>query len=327
MATAASDFELFDNPTDGITRVAFHPTNSDILLSTSWDGNVYLHNVRANRTRAKLGTGAALLDGCFSQRDPTTTCFAGGLMGTVCKLDVHNYKTVVLGKHDGAVKAVQHCVGNNLVVSGSWDATCRFWDPNSNSLAATHRIDLPDKVYAMDLSKDLLLVAMANRQVYLFDTRRPDTPMQRRESSLKYQTRCIAFFPDATGFVIGSVEGRVGVEYVDADDAIQQQKYAFKCHREPCAGATPQDQPRELVYPVNAVAFHPTYGTFATGGSDGVVSVWDAKQRKRVKQLSPKYPSSIASLSFSHDGQYLAVASSYMFEQGEREYHYMFVCS
>ena len=46
----------------------------------------------------------------------------------------------------------------------------------------------------------------------------------------------------------------------------QENKYAFKCHRK-----------GDQVFPVNAMAFHPVYGTFATGGCDkvcvGVVGV------------------------------------------------------
>jgi hypothetical protein len=38
-------------------------------------------------------------------------------------------------------------------------------------------------------------------------------PMQRRESSLKSQTRCIRCMPDGAGYVLTSVEGRVAVEY------------------------------------------------------------------------------------------------------------------
>ena len=60
------------------------------------------------------------------------------------------------------------------------------------------------------------------------------------------------------------------------------------------------------------------HGTFSTGGCDGMVNVWDWQNKKRLRQF-PKYPSSIASLSFSHDGKYLAVASSYTFEEGEKE--------
>jgi cell cycle arrest protein BUB3 len=60
------------------------------------------------------------------------------------------------------------------------------------------------------------------------------------------------------------------------------------------------------------------YGTFASGGGDGVVNVWDGFNKKRLRQYS-KYPSSIASMSFNSDGTYLAIASSYTFEEGEKE--------
>lgn len=39
----------------------------------------------------------------------------------------------------------------------------------------------------------------------------------------------------------------------------QARKYAFKCHRKAEDG-------KDVVYPVNAMSFHPRFGTFATGG-------------------------------------------------------------
>ena len=41
----------------------------------------------------------------------------------------------------------------------------------------------------------------------------------------------------------------------------------------------------DVVYPVNAMAFHEPYGTFATGGSDGVVNIWDGNNKKRLFQV------------------------------------------
>jgi cell cycle arrest protein BUB3 len=61
------------------------------------------------------------------------------------------------------------------------------------------------------------------------------------------------------------------------------------------------------------------YGTFATGGCDGFVNVWDGINKKRLYQYS-KYASSIAALSFSKDGHLLAVASSYTYEEGEKSH-------
>jgi hypothetical protein len=51
-------------------------------------------------------------------------------------------------------------------------------------------------------------------------TRTPSRP------SLKYQTRCIAAHPG--GYALGSVEGRVAMEYFDTSPEAQRAKYAFK---------------------------------------------------------------------------------------------------
>ena len=48
-------------------------------------------------------------------------------------------------------------------------------------------------------------------------------PEQERESSLRYQTRCVRCFPDATGFAISSIEGRIAMEYFDLSEAMQVQ--------------------------------------------------------------------------------------------------------
>jgi WD40 repeat protein len=72
----------------------------------------------------------------------------------------------------------------------------------------------------------------------------------------------------------------------------------------------------EQIYPVNAISFHGDYNTFATGGSDGLVNIWDGQNKKRLCQFH-KYPTSIASLAFSTDGSVLAIASSYMHEHTE----------
>lgn len=152
--------------------------------------------------------------------------------------------------------------------------------------------------------------------------------VQRRESSLKHQTRCIRCSADNTGYAQSSIEGRVAVEYFDPSEEVQKLKYAFKCHRTPLqSGVT-------TIYPVNAIAFHPRYvfnhkiafltnikslGTFATGGCDGIVNIWDGKNKKRIYHMQ-KFPTSVASLSFNSDGSLLAVASSYTFELGEKEH-------
>lgn len=97
--------------------------------------------------------------------------------------------------------------------------------------------------------------------------------------------------------------GRVAVEYFDPSAEVQKRKYAFKCHR------SKEPSGVELVYPVNSISFHYQHNTFATGGSDGFVNIWDGFNKKRLCQFH-KYPTCIASLSFCPDGSILAIASS-----------------
>lgn len=74
----------------------------------------------------------------------------------------------------------------------------------------------------------------------------------------------------------------------------------------------------EKIYPVNAISFHSVYNTFATGGSDGYVNIWDGFNKKRLCQFH-RYNTSITSLSFCHDGSALAIACSQLEESEEAE--------
>lgn len=50
-----------------------------------------------------------------------------------------------------------------------------------------------------------------------------------------------------------------------------------------------------------------------------MVSFWDYKSKKRVSQLTG-FPNAIASMDFNADGSKLAIASSYMYENGQQAY-------
>ena len=58
------------------------------------------------------------------------------------------------------------------------------------------------------------------------------------------------------------------------------------------------------------------YNTFASAGSDGTVSIWDHKLKKRLRQY-PKYNAAVPSVAFNCDGTKLAVGVSYTWDEGE----------
>lgn len=57
------------------------------------------------------------------------------------------------------------------------------------------------------------------------------------------------------------------------------------------------------------------YNTFASAGSDGTVSIWDHKSKKRLRQYS-KYSDAVNSIAFNSDGTRLAVGVSYNWDEG-----------
>jgi cell cycle arrest protein BUB3 len=161
----------------------------------------------------------------------------------------------------------------------------------------------------MDLMNHTLVVAMASRLFNIYDIRKMAPPVQERESSLRFMTRSLACMADGQGYATASTEGRIAVEYFDPSPAVQEKKYAFKCHRQTIDEI-------DHVWPVNALAFHPIYNTFASAGSDGTVSIWDHKVKKRLRQYQ-KYNNPIAALAFNCDGTKLGVGVSYTWDEGE----------
>ncbi|KAG2221048.1 hypothetical protein INT45_009706 [Circinella minor] len=308
MQDQSSQFEIADPPTDGITNITFSPTDSRLLLASSWDTTVRLYNVEENRLQTQVKHMGGILDTCFG--NDNNTAYHGGLEKKVTKLDLETSTEQEMGQHDLPVRCVRWSSETNNLYTGSWDKTLRVWDERSTEAVQKH--DLPQKVFSMDISNNRLVVAMANRQIFVYDIRNMTEPWQTCETTLRYMLKSIRCMPNGEGYACSSIEGRVALEFFDMSPEQQARKYAFKSHRQ-----TINDT--EVVYPVNALAFHPIYGTFASGGSDGIVSVWDGVNRKRIRQF-PRYPDEIASLSFSHDGKKLAIASSYTFDEGERDH-------
>jgi cell cycle arrest protein BUB3 len=301
----SQQLEIDSPPLDGITSLQFSPSSSNHLIVTSWDSKLRLYDLASNVDKCTLKHAAAVLDGRFTDSQHVIT---GGLDSWVRFYDLNTEQPDVLGTHTDAVSSVAHSAENGLAATGSWDRTVRLWDPRVQSAQVALQ-QQPERVYSMDIVGSMLVVAMADRHINIYDVRRMTEPVQKRESSLRYQTRTVACMADGQGYATSSVEGRIAVEYFDASAEAQAKKYAFKCHRQTIDGV-------DHVWPVNALAFHPLHNTFASGGSDGIVCLWDHTAKKRLRQY-PKYTSAISALAFSADGNKLAVGVSYMWDEGE----------
>jgi mRNA export factor len=140
--------------------------------------------------------------------------------------------------------ACAHC-------AGGWDNKIKYWDLRTN--ASVGEVQLEAKVYAMDTREQLLVVGTSeqqgqpqatstlntttrppsdrSRKIYCFNLKSPTQPLKVETSPLQYQTRCVAAFPGNAGYLVGSIEGRVGVQNFDGMHPDKQPSYTFKCHR------------------------------------------------------------------------------------------------
>lgn len=335
LASTSWDGALRLHDTSSKSHVLTHVMECGPLLSmtaTSSGGN-------------KVYTGG--IDGSIRQFDvATSTTSLIGMHSSSSKSSPHDDAAKVACSTLTAI----HNSSSALIASAGWDAKFYLWDVRcdgrngKNNHQPVITLDLPGKAFAMDASIDgtKIVVATSGRKNCFIDVRasssllsasndnndkeNSSSPLSspiatakmilERDSSLKYQTRCIKFFlPSPHGVAIGSIEGRVGIEYltdigvpIPSSSSDNNKKYAFKCHRV-----------NDTIYPVNDIAFHPIYGTFATGGADGTVVTWDGNNKKKISSLV-KLPTSVACLAFNKNGTELAMASSYTFEEGERDH-------
>jgi len=213
--------------------------------------------------------------------------------------------------HEQAVRSCCFTTINNapILITGSWDKTVKYWDFRQSNPVAT--LQCQDRVYTMDVRNKLCVIGTAERYINIVDLNSPEKFYKTIPSPLKFQTRVVSCFPDATGFAVGSVEGRCAIQYVEEKDS--SSNFSFKCHRE-----TPQTGPnRDIsnVYSVNAISFHPVHGTFSTAGSDGTFHFWDGNAKHRLKGY-PSVGGPITATAFNRQGTVFAYAVSYDWSQG-----------
>ncbi|EPZ36237.1 WD40 repeat-like protein [Rozella allomycis CSF55] len=285
---------------DTVSELCFSPV-ADYLAASSWDGQTRVWEVQAN------GQTVARTSIQHDQQNPALCCtfskdgtkvVSGGTDKAVRILDLNSNQTMVLQGHEGPVKCVKWAESMSpIVISGSWDKTVKYWDLRSPNPAAS--VTLPERCYTMDVQYPHLVVGTAERNILIFNLSNQSL-VKNTVSPLKHQTRTISCFPDGKGYAVGSVEGRVGIEYFDEKNS--------KCHRE-----------GNNIFAVNSISFHPFYGTFSTAGSDGAYAYWDKDSKSRLKTPT-SVGNPITSTAFNRNGTIFAYATGYDWHKGH-EHH------
>ncbi|KAI3835835.1 hypothetical protein MKW92_019700 [Papaver armeniacum] len=304
-ANPNKSYEVVQPPTDSISSLCFSP-KANHLVATSWDNQVRCWEIQRSGTsissvaKASISHEQPVL--CSAWKDDGTAVFSGG-----CDKQVKMWPLLSGGQsetvavHDAPVKEVAWIPEMNLLVTGSWDKTLKYWDIRQKT-APVHTQQLPERCYALSVKYPLMVVGTADPNLIVFDLNRPQQEFKRIVSPLKYQTKCVAVFPDQQGFLVGSIEGRVGVHHLD--EALKEKNFTFKCHR---VG--------QEIYSVNSINFHPVHRTLATAGSDGVFNFWDKDSKQRLKNME-RCNNPITCSAFNSDGSIYAYAVCYDWSKG-----------
>mmetsp|Transcript_16791 Transcript_16791/g.23359 ORF Transcript_16791/g.23359 Transcript_16791/m.23359 type:complete len:329 (-) Transcript_16791:43-1029(-) len=299
------DIEVPSPPNDSISSLAFSP-KGNFLVAGSWDNQVRCWEVQGPNAiipKASYNHEAPVL--CATWSSDGTKVFSGSCDGKGKMWTAGNPQPVQIAQHSAGIKSCFWVDDVQCLVTGSWDKTLKYWDARSPN--PVHSQNLPERVYSMDVKSPLCVVATADRQIVIFDMRKPNVEFKRIQSPLKFQSRTISCFMDKTGFALGSIEGRVAIHHVEDKDA--GKNFAFKCHRE-----------NNEIYAVNAISFHPQWGTFSTAGSDGTFNFWDKDSKQRLKPFS-KCPAPISATCWNMDGSIFAYAVSYDWFRGIEGYN------
>lgn len=300
-ANGSTLIDLNPAPGDGVSKVAFNKSGTH-LFYVSWGGVTAIHNANTGSLLAEneLPSKCAILDACWAGDGDDTIAVAaldGRVLSTTSQLSHWN----VIGKHENttAARGVVYNSNHQLLVSGGWDNTLRFWDLRSQNSSTRQNID--GKCFGLArYGANCVISITSARRVLITDLRKSTEFIHDKiPTALTYQLRGISSNSHGECYVVGSTEGKVALEWPNQPN----RGFSFRCHRLD-----------DLAFPVNCISHCNRYGSFATGGGDGHVAVWDANKKKRIAQY-PREPTSIASIDFSPDSRRMAVAVSYTFEE------------
>ncbi|MCJ1311735.1 RNA export factor gle2 [Agyrium rufum] len=307
----SKDVAISDPPTDGISDIAFSPV-ADYLSVASWDKKTRLYEIQPNGTsigKASFDHEGPVLTTCWS-KDGTKVVSAGAdKLARV--FDINTGQSSPCAVHTAPIKCARFVDVSNtqgpVLVTGSWDKNLKYWDLRSDQPIAT--LECQERIYTMDTKDKLLVVGTADRYINVINLNDPTKFYKTVQSPLKWQTRTVACFADASGFGVGSIEGRCAIQYVEEKDSALN--FSFKCHRH----SPPNQSLVSNVFAVNAINFHPVHGTFSTAGADSTFHFWDKDAKQRLKGY-PDVGGQIPCTTFNRTGTIFAYAVSYDWSKG-----------
>ena len=286
-----------DNPNAGITKIMINPWNSEQIAISTWESNVEIYSTITGKLIQKFKFQAPQMDITYCTQAIIASVGADGHV---------NLNGQEIGRHNAPASCVSYLPSQGLIATGSLDGVLKLWRYTSSELYLT--VELPMKIFCMTVLHSTIYCGCKEKDIFSINPL--DGSYKHLPSYVKYHIRKLSSCEKTDSLIITTYSGRILVAYPeDNRDFI-----SFHAHEK-------KEKNMLTLYPVNAAIVSPLTGQLFSGGSDGMVSVWNIETKSKIRVLDGQpAPTGIASLSFSTDGSKLAVAYSYGWEMGDIEH-------
>ncbi len=298
-------------PQDTISDMSWF---NQYVICSSWDKSVYLWETKKNGKNIQSRPLKK-----FTQDSPVFSCkfinnsiVSGTGSGCIVKNDLQNPNPFIVGKHNNLpVSGLEFIQPYNLILSSSWDKRCCYWDLRQNK--CTLSIPMPELVYRISVMNEMLTVLCKgkyqdqktyNQPVFIFDLRKPKSPVKFESPGLCLLSRCISISPTKKFYAVGDIGGRVAIQSLSGGIKPFKFKCAVEGHKR---------------FPVNDICFNPKNGLMGTVSGDGRYNIWNVEKQNREEKPSKRISSSLTRCSFNQQGDIFAIAVSYDFTRGTND--------
>ena len=294
--------------TNDVKNMAFSPDGST-LASISGDSNIFLWNTQ---TWQQIGTLTGDMTGieriAYSQDGELLA--AGCADGHIHLWDTNTGKLrKMLTAHQSRISAVVFVKDSRTLVSCSEHGTLRKWDVNTgeNTLSLENDYDTFSKFALSHDGKTLAGVSEFSTP-YLFDITVPTSPKLIKRIDTR-RVGNIAFSPD--GETIATEETDQTAYLWDMNIDIPKHLNGLLTEIDTTLWGMKIDRPKLSfkghTAQIACIAFSPDGKTFATGGFDNTLRLWDTTTGKT--KIIKEHNGWVESIAFSPDGKTIASGS------------------
>ncbi len=308
IATAERKHELKGHTND-VKNMAFSPDGST-LASISGNSNIFLWNTQ---TWQQIGTLTSDMTGIerIAYSHDGELLAAGCADGRIHLWDTNTGKLhKMLTAHQTRISAVVFVKDSRTLVSCSEQGTLRKWDVNTgeNTLSVANDYDTFSK-FALSHDGKKLAALSEFSSPYLFDITVPTSPKLIKRIDTR-RVGNIAFSPD--GETIATEETDQTAYLWDMNIDIPEHLNELLTEIDTTLWGMKIDRPKLSfkghTAQIACIAFSPDGKTFATGGFDNTLRLWDTTTGK--PKIIKEHKGWVESIAFSPDGKTIASGSA-----------------